>query len=459
MWPSMTRDADRRRYGEGCGFDMLRPYSYKADLARCCIASHFGGAYLDLSVNDFRGLDVSDFDFVGFRDPNNDATSWKFATHMFYSTKESPILRACIAECVENVKRRFYGKNPHFPTGSSVLGRAVASCSVEMKVQIGDFWALKGRRAKYTLPGQGVIGRGKVAGRKLGGVSGVRGGNNYNLIWQEGTIYGAGLPGARRRSMSACRTTCTSSTKLGGNLRVRNMRRDMIPSNIRTIILKLRLGKRIDVGFDTHIGPHCRLIVLKDAKLQLRSANLTRDIQLEVAPNALLEIGRSYIGQGTIISAQERVSIGDGSMIADYVTIRDQNHVHTPEVPLTDWRFTSAPVHIGNDVWIASKVTVVPGVTVADHAVCAAGAVLTKDVGPWQKVGGVPARPLKQSRHHSAGPPPRRREPSVTTPVGHGRRTTKPLGCGPFCRLSQPDAPLFHRGDTTSRASSSLAAA
>jgi hypothetical protein len=172
-------------------FDMLRPYSYKADLARYCITNHFGGAYLDLSVNDFRGFDVGDFDFVGFRDPNNDATSWKVATHMFYSTKESPILRACIAECVENVNRRFYGKDPHFPTGPSVLGRAIASCSVEMKVQIGDFWALKGRRAKYTLPGQGVIGRGKVAGRNLGGVSGVRGGNNYNLMWQEGTIYGA----------------------------------------------------------------------------------------------------------------------------------------------------------------------------------------------------------------------------------------------------------------------------
>jgi hypothetical protein len=172
-------------------FDILRPYAYKADLARYCITNHFGGAYLDLSVNDFRGFDVGDYDFVGFRDPNNDATSWKVGNHMFYSIKESPILQASIDECVENVNRRFYGKDPHFPTGPSVLGRAVASCSVKMKVQIGDFWALKGRRAKYTLPGQGVVGRGKVAGRNLGGVSGVLGGNNYNLMWQEGSIYAA----------------------------------------------------------------------------------------------------------------------------------------------------------------------------------------------------------------------------------------------------------------------------
>lgn len=188
-----TRELIGDVYGPGVlrAFDLLRPFSYKADIARYCIVNHLGGVYLDLSVNDFRGFDVGDWEFMGFRDPNNDGTSWKVATNLFYSTKDSPILQASIAECVENVNRRFYGKDPHFPTGPSVLGRAVASCSVEMKVQIGDYWMLKGRRAKYTLPGQGVIGRGKVAGRKLGGVSGVRGGNNYNVMWEAGTIYGA----------------------------------------------------------------------------------------------------------------------------------------------------------------------------------------------------------------------------------------------------------------------------
>jgi acetyltransferase-like isoleucine patch superfamily enzyme len=178
------------------------------------------------------------------------------------------------------------------------------------------------------------------------------------------------------------------------------MRLDMIPSNIRVIILKLRLGKRIEVGFDTRIGPHCRLIVVKDAKLRLRGATLSRSIRLEASRSALLEIGGSWIGPGTIISAREHISIGDGSMIAEYVSIRDQNHVQTPEIPLSDWCMTSAPVHIGDDVWIAAKVSVVAGVTIADHALCAAGAVVTRDVKPWQKVGGVPARPLKQSSRH-----------------------------------------------------------
>ena len=170
-------------------FDVLRPFAYKADLARYCIVNHFGGIYIDLSVTDFLGFDTGDYAFVGFRDPNSAETSWKVGNHMFYSAKDSPILQASISECVANVNQRFYGKDPHFPTGPSVLGRAVANCSSEVSTQIGDFWWLKWRRAKYTLPGQGVIARGKVGGRSLGGVSGVPGGNNYNVMWRERTVY------------------------------------------------------------------------------------------------------------------------------------------------------------------------------------------------------------------------------------------------------------------------------
>jgi mannosyltransferase OCH1-like enzyme len=172
-------------------FDILRPFAYKADLARYCIVNHIGGIYIDLSVTDFLGFDLADYEFVGFRDPNSAETSWRIANGMFYSIKDSPILQTCIFQCVTNVRRRFYGKDPLFPTGPSVLGRAVANRSFEARVQIGDHWWLKRRRNKYALPGQGVIARGKVGGRYLGGVSGVPGGNDYNVMWRERTIYGS----------------------------------------------------------------------------------------------------------------------------------------------------------------------------------------------------------------------------------------------------------------------------
>jgi hypothetical protein len=172
-------------------FDILQPFAYKADLARYCIVNHFGGIYIDLAVTDFRGFDAAEYEFVGFRDTNNAETSWRVWNGMFYSTKDSPILQASISECVANVRRRYYGKDPLFPTGPSLFGRAVANHSLELKIQLGDHWWRKRRRSALTLPDQGVIARTKVGGRHLGGVSGVPGGNNYNVMWREGTIYGS----------------------------------------------------------------------------------------------------------------------------------------------------------------------------------------------------------------------------------------------------------------------------
>ena len=53
------------------------------------------------------------------------------------------------------------------------------------------------------------------------------------------------------------------------------------------------------------------------------------------------------------------------------------------------------PTVIGNDVWIGDNVVVMAGLTLADGAVIGAGAVVTRDVGPYEIVGGVPARLIR----------------------------------------------------------------
>lgn len=53
-------------------------------------------------------------------------------------------------------------------------------------------------------------------------------------------------------------------------------------------------------------------------------------------------------------------------------------------------------VVIGNDVWIGAYGIVLPGVTIGDGAVIAAGSVVTKDVAPYTIVAGVPAKQIGQ---------------------------------------------------------------
>lgn len=112
-----------------------------------------------------------------------------------------------------------------------------------------------------------------------------------------------------------------------------------------------------------------------------------------------LEIGaRSYIGQYSVICARDRIVIGTDSLIAEHVTIRDQDH--TFGLGLTTGRagFTTAPIQIGNNVWIGAKVTVTKGVTIGDNVVIGANSVVTRDIPANSVAVGAPARVIRKIR-------------------------------------------------------------
>ncbi len=90
------------------------------------------------------------------------------------------------------------------------------------------------------------------------------------------------------------------------------------------------------------------------------------------------------------------LSIGNDVMMAPNVTIVTQNH-ETSDLT-KPMRLQTAPkqkVTVGNDVWIGTNVVIMPGVTVGNGVIIAAGAVVTKDVPDYAVVGGVPAKIIK----------------------------------------------------------------
>ncbi len=101
---------------------------------------------------------------------------------------------------------------------------------------------------------------------------------------------------------------------------------------------------------------------------------------------------RVFINSGCKFQDQGGIIIGDDVLIGHNVTIATLNHAMDP-----DRRGDMEPraVHIGNKVWIGSNAAILPGVTVGDGAVIAAGAVVTKDVAPRSVVGGVPAKLIR----------------------------------------------------------------
>lgn len=84
------------------------------------------------------------------------------------------------------------------------------------------------------------------------------------------------------------------------------------------------------------------------------------------------------------------MKIGNNVDIAQEVNIWTEQHDYNSPT----YASVCKPVKIEDYVWIASRATVLPGVTIGKGAVVASGAIVTKDVPPYTVVAGVPARPI-----------------------------------------------------------------
>lgn len=115
--------------------------------------------------------------------------------------------------------------------------------------------------------------------------------------------------------------------------------------------------------------------------------------ELTIKSGALLQVGGgTFVNQGCNICVAKKVTIGNNCRVADGVMIRDHNSHEIDE----DSRSLPASVVIGNNVWIGARAIILPGVTIGDHSVIAAGAVVTKNVPSRTVVAGVPGKIIRE---------------------------------------------------------------
>jgi len=142
------------------------------------------------------------------------------------------------------------------------------------------------------------------------------------------------------------------------------------------------------------LGCRLRLVFLR---LLLKGAGKNVNIQsgVNMYPLWNISIGNnSGIGKNSYISAYDTVEIGNDVMIGPELYIYTSNHEIKRDMPMIRQCMKRAPVKIGNDVWIGTRVIILPGVSIGDGAVVGAGSVVSKSVEPYSIVGGVPARKI-----------------------------------------------------------------
>jgi len=111
-----------------------------------------------------------------------------------------------------------------------------------------------------------------------------------------------------------------------------------------------------------------------------------------------IEIGdNSGIGVDCFIRGP--LKIGVNVMMGPQVQIITTNHrIERTDIPILKQGNIVKPVRIGNDVWIGTRVIILPGVDIGDGSVIGAGSVVTKNIEPYSIVGGVPAKLIRKRK-------------------------------------------------------------
>ncbi len=170
------------------------------------------------------------------------------------------------------------------------------------------------------------------------------------------------------------------------------------------IRIKILIGKIIYNLLGVHMP-------LSDGRMSFGSKKVRafcgKLILKECGKNVNIEKGAQFSSE---VSLGDNSGIGVDSTIASYVTIGNnvmmgpecmiytQNHAYSDlDVPMCQQGYSEArPVVIDDDVWIGSRVIILPGVHIGRGSIIGAGSVVTKNVEEYTIVGGNPAHLLKR---------------------------------------------------------------
>ena len=152
----------------------------------------------------------------------------------------------------------------------------------------------------------------------------------------------------------------------------------------------VRLARSVDTGRGIRFG------ITDGARLEVGARTSLGGGGQIIASGGRIEIGQDVqIGPLCSLVARELISIGRDTLIAERVSIRDQDHaIHGGAGLIRQAGMSSAPVRIGADVWIGAGAVVLKNVSIGDGAVVGANAVVTRDVAAGAIVAGVPARQI-----------------------------------------------------------------
>ncbi|HEV2776978.1 MAG TPA: acyltransferase [Solirubrobacteraceae bacterium] len=151
-------------------------------------------------------------------------------------------------------------------------------------------------------------------------------------------------------------------------------------------------------GRDIRLGRNVRFQIGAGAQVVIGDGCRIGERTRIVVQHGRVELGAgARLGERCTVVAHAGVTIGAGAWLQDGAVLVDFDHViDDVELPVRAQPLVSTPIVIGERARIGLGSGVLRGVTVGAGAIVGPHAVVTRDVAPGARVGGVPARPLDE---------------------------------------------------------------
>lgn len=164
--------------------------------------------------------------------------------------------------------------------------------------------------------------------------------------------------------------------------------------NIRKNKSKIKIKRQLVLGrvWELAFYHQSELRLLAGSSLRIDKFTFYTGFDISVNRGAKLTIGSGYANTNTKIDCYEEINIGNDVAISHNVIIRDSDN-HS----ITGQSAFSAPIIIGNHVWIGMNAIILKGVTIGDGAVIAAGSIVTHDIPPNSLAAGIPAKVIRKN--------------------------------------------------------------
>lgn len=161
---------------------------------------------------------------------------------------------------------------------------------------------------------------------------------------------------------------------------------------------KIKISRTISIGRNVKISSVGSPGFIFGKNFSIKDYSIIESFGSIKKESGTLSIGDNVgISEFCYFSIRGNLTIGNDVIIGPNVKIFTENHsFEVSEIPFRLQDESRADVKIGNNVWIGSGATILPGVEIGDNVVIAAGSMVNKNVEENSLVGGIPAKMLKK---------------------------------------------------------------